>query len=174
MKALRFLILILLGLSLGFFETNVSPFFPTPWNGFLPVLGALTLLVSIGKGREALILACAAGLILDLFLADPAFFALARFPIITALMVALSRTVLTNRSVYASVLLVIAARLADRLWIAGGTLASSLLFQGTIPYRPFVETIRIAAWDVALVTVGFLGVVFFTKRFVMMTGGRLR
>ncbi|MCR4278589.1 MAG: hypothetical protein NUV81_01655 [bacterium] len=174
MKPLRIIGMILIAMLVALYEVSVAPFLPMPWNAFHPILGILVLLVAIEKRNSAFIVAGVSGFLLDLYSTGGTFFAVGRFLLLTMMMMTLNAHVLTNRSVYASITLVLLTRMFDWIWIAVASLIVALLFRSTI-HVPSLESVgRVMAWDTAFVALGFAFFVFFTKRFLIVPRTRHR
>ncbi len=168
MRLSRIIFLTLSAILLGLYEPTVAPFLPEPFRWALPVVIVLTVLVTIKKTREALIFAGVAGLMVDLFTTSGGQFAIARFMVIVLVLSAVQSSVLTNRSLYASLALGLVARSLDALWRTSASFLSALLFHAPASFlsgRAFITTIM---WDAALISLGFGVVAFFTKRFLIL------
>ena len=151
----------------GLFEATFSTFLPTPWREIRPILDGAILLVVLNRPKYAFVFAAITGIILDVIPVEGSGFASARLIAIVALVMLLVQTVLTNRSVYATALLMVTARAADRVWLS---VVSFLLRFGSGPAM-HLEPLRFAwitlAWDIGLVSLGFISFAFFTRRFLM-------
>ena len=114
-----------------------------------------------------MVFAAIAGFLLDLFSVGPTTFAFARLVVVVALVSLLSITVLTNRSMYATAVLVTAARCLDRLWILASSAIATVLFHVPVPVEPLQALGITLLWDVGIVSVCFIVVASFTRRFLV-------
>jgi hypothetical protein len=161
------IIVVLAAIGSALLETCFLPFLPAPWRDIHPILELAALFVVLSSPRGALVFAGIAGIIVDLFRVDAGTFAFGRYIIVTILMIVLSQTVLTNRSVYATGALVIAARLADRLWLSLVQLIGTSLFRLDIRIEPLISFGTTVLWDIGLMTVAFIALALFTRRFLV-------
>ena len=164
-------LIVLLAVLFGLFETSVSVFLPSPWSEIRPLLGIAILLVSLGKRNYAIIFGVVGGFVIDLFLMQDGLFAVGRMLVVVLLAALLSQTVLTNRSVYATTVLVIVARFIERLWVVVGNGLLVLLFHSSSHSLSLKSILYVMAWDIVFVSLLFLIIASFTKR-LLMTGGK--
>lgn len=151
----------------GTFEATFVTLLPAPWREFRPIIDLTVLLIVIDRPRAALVFAALAGLILDAFGLGNGVFAFARFLLVASAVWALSESVITNRSVYASAALVVGARLINRLWIWIAGLAGTGLFRWEIQQEPLSSLVVTILWDLGTVSFVFMLLAFFTRRFLM-------
>lgn len=161
------ILVVVSAIAAGFFESCFAPFLPTPWRDIRPILEFAALFVVLGTPRGALVFAGLSGLIVDLFRIDAGTFAFGRYIVVALLMILLSQTVLTNRSVYATAALIISARLADRLWLLVARFMGTTILRLDIQIEPLRSFLTSIAWDIGLMTIAFIALAFFTRRFLV-------
>ncbi|MFA5935366.1 MAG: hypothetical protein WC787_00705 [Patescibacteria group bacterium] len=154
-------------------EASFLPFLPSPWREIRPVLQIAVIFVVLNSPRGALVYAGIAGLLLDIFRLDSGTFAFGRLIAVTLLMILLSDTVLTNRSVYATVALSLVARFADRIWLWIVHAIGTNIFRMDIRIEPLTSLFLSIAWDIGLISLVFVLLAVFTRRF-MVTAPRSR
>lgn len=163
----RWLVVILIGILAGLWEVAVIPFLP-PELSFRPLLPfAVLVLVSSVRGR-AFGMLIAGAFVLDTYGWAHIDVASLRLTIVLLILDLISLRFLTNRSVYASVALVLIGRILD--WL-GSMVLSTLggwLDPTRYPWQLPVEPWWILAWDAASVALGFLLLAAFTRRFVTL------
>lgn len=167
MSRRSWILVFLLAIIVGSFEATFVTLLPSPWREFHPVLNVAVILVIVNRARPALLYSAVAGLVLDTFSQDMGAFALARVLVITFTLWILSESVITNRSVYASIALVIVARLIDKIWILIAHLLGNGLFRWDIQQEPIGSALLTFGWDVAIVGLSFILIASFTRRFLM-------
>lgn len=167
MNARSWMFVVAAAIVVGTFESTFVTLLPSPWREFRPVIDVMVLLIIIDRPRAALVYAALAGLIIDALGLGGGVFAFARFLLVALAIWALSESVITNRSVYASAALVIAARLIDRLWIWIAGVAGSGLFRWEIGQEPLSSLVITILWDLGTVSLAFVMLAFFTRRFLM-------
>lgn len=172
MNAFRIILLLLLSVTLGLYESVVSPFLPFPWNAFHPILGVLVLLVAMEKAGAALVAGVVSGFVLDVLVTGGAAFSAGRMAVIVVSLAALQSRVLTNRSLYAAVALVLSARMAEILWQIAAHAGHALFFRAPFYAPDWVASRAAMAWDAAFVAAGFFGISFFTQRFLILPSAR--
>lgn len=163
----RWLLVILVGLMAGLWEVAVVPFLP-PEFAFHPLLPvAVLLLVSSVRGRAFACLV-AGGSVLDAYGWTHLDVATLRLSLVLLILSAASHRFLTNRSVYASVALVLLGRCLE--WFGSFILSTinGWLDPSRYPWHLPVEPWWILVWDAASVALGFLLIAAFTRRFVTL------
>jgi hypothetical protein len=168
------IVVVLSAIVAAFLEACFLPFLPAPWRDIRPILELAALFVVLSSPRGALVFAGIAGILVDLFRIDAGTFAFGRYIVVILLMILLSQTVLTNRSVYATGALVILARLADRVWLMLVQTIGTSLFRLDIRIEPFRSFLTTVAWDIGLMTVAFIALAFFTRRFLVTVSRNTR
>ncbi|GEM_PF-4422965 len=98
--------LVLFSLLVGMFQTTALTMLPAPWSVLKPVLAILPLLVLFAPPRQAYIFAVSSGFVMDLFALESPSFVTLRLLLLTASLLVLLRTLLTNRSIYTALALV--------------------------------------------------------------------
>ncbi|QQR61017.1 hypothetical protein IPH19_00945 [Candidatus Uhrbacteria bacterium] len=163
----RWSIVIIVGLLAGLWEVAVLPFLP-PEFAFHPLLPlAVLLLVSSARGRAFAALIAGAS-VLDAYGWAHLDVATLRLSMVLLILDAASHRFLTNRSVYASVALVLLGRLLE--WLGSFMLSAvgSWLDPSRYPWHLPIEPWWILVWDAISVGMGFLLIASFTRRFVTL------
>ena len=163
----RWLVVILVGLLAGLWEVSVVPFLP-PEFAFHPILPiAVFLLVSSTRNRAFVGLIIGAS-VLDAYGWAHLDVAALRLTLVLLILDAVSHRFLTNRSVYATVTLILLGRVLE--WFGSFVLSTmgSWLDPSRYPWHLPVEPWWILTWDALSVTVGFLLIAAFTRRFVTL------
>lgn len=161
------ILVVLSAITAALFESCFAPFLPSPWHEIRPILEFAALFVVLSSPRGALVFAGISGLLVDLFRVDAGTFALGRYIVVVLVMILLSQTVLTNRSVYATAALIITARLADRLWLLVARFIGTSVLRLDIQIEPLRAFLTSIAWDIGLMTVAFIALAIFTRRFLV-------
>lgn len=163
----RWFVIIVLGLLAGLWEVAVVPFLP-PEFAFHPLLPfAVLLLVSSTRARAFVYLILGAS-VLDAYGWAHLDVAALRLSLVLLVLDAVSHRFLTNRSVYASVALVLLGRVLD--W-SGSFLLSAMggwLDPSRYPWHLPIDPWWILVWDAVSVALGFLLLAGFTRRFVTL------
>jgi hypothetical protein len=160
-------LLVIAAVLTALYEASFMPFLPSPWHEVRPMIQVSVLLVVLNRTRGALVYAGIAGLLLDLFRVDAGTFALGRMIAVTMILLLLSETVLTNRSIYATGALVFAGRIADALWIWIAHAIGSGIFHLDIRIEPIQALGIVLLWDVGLLSLAFMALALFTRRFLV-------
>ncbi len=155
------------------YEAAWMTFLPTPWRDIRPILQILVLLIVLNRPRGALVYAGIAGMLVDLFRVDAGAFSLGRFVVIAIILLALSETVLTNRSVYATTALMFAGRVIDAIWIWIVHAVGTRAFHLDIQMDSAVSLLLTLCWDIGLMSVAFMLIAVFTRRFLMTASREL-
>lgn len=151
----------------GLLEVTFLTLLPSPWRDIRPIIDVSVLFVILNRSKAGMAFGAVAGFLLDLFSVGPASFASARLLVVAAVVSLLSITLLTNRSMYATAVLVAVARLVDRFWIGLFSLAAATLFHAPIPMDSLGSFGITLLWDVGIVSVCFIVFAFFTRRFLI-------
>ncbi len=162
-KGWAFVIVLAFFLAIG--EATALTLLPEPWRDFRPVLDCIVMLIVLRRPKGALLFAAIAGLVLDAFQVDSSGFVFGRIVCVAAILVLLSNSLLTNRSLYASLALALGARMIEGIWLLSAHVFGAVLFHWDIPIMPFTSFLITSVWDVVSVGVTFLIFVFFTRRF---------
>lgn len=161
----RWFLAALLGLFVGLWEIAVLPFLPAIF-GLKPIIPVLVLLL-VGSGRaKAFVTAIATGLVVDIFSVVVFDVSTIRLVGIVFFLDFLAQRLLTNRSLYTALALVLIGRSAD---FATSWLFS--FFDSWISSVPFswsggANLWMTVGWDLLTVGIGFFLIAAFTKRFV--------
>ncbi|MCI0479032.1 hypothetical protein L0Y59_00605 [Candidatus Uhrbacteria bacterium] len=167
MSARKWFLVALGALLAGLAEATFSTLLPSPWRDMRPVLALAVLFVVLGRPRAGLVWAGLGGLMADLYVIGPSPFSFARLILTVGLVLFLSVAVLTNRSVYATGVLMAIARTADWLMLRASAFLSDALFHVHMSVMPPRELAIVLAWDLGLVTVTFVVLASFTRRFLV-------
>lgn len=167
MKVHRWILLTISAVLAALFELSFISFLPEPWRGFRPILDVVVLCVILGRPRAAMVFGAVAGATLDLFPIDGMTAASLRLVLIAAVLALVAETVLTNRSIYATGVLIFAARMLDHGWLFAGSVVSRVVSSGTISIEPIGSVLITVAWDVVVLSVIFIAIAQFTRRFMI-------
>lgn len=151
----------------GLGEATFSTILPSPWRDIRPVLPVAVLFVVLGRPRAGMAWAALGGLMIDLYVIGPSPFSFARLMLTVSLVSLVSLSVLTNRSVYATAMLMALGRGAEWIVHRAASAVSSILFQAHMPIEPLGNLLLTVVWDVAIVTMAFIVIASFTKRFLV-------
>lgn len=163
----RLPILCVLGAALGLFETTFSTFLDFPWGYFRPIVPALTAFIAAGRSKDAYYVALFAGLTKDVFALDGSVFYLADYISIVFIISLAAERILTNYSLYASVIMTVAARALELLWILISEALNTAL-AGRVFLLTFTgKTLLVFAWDAGFTVAFFVFVNFVLKRLVL-------
>lgn len=163
----RWLLVFIIGILAGLWEVAVVPFLP-PELSFRPLLPLAVLLLVSSVRDRAFGAIIAGGLVIDTYGWAHVDVAALRLTLVLLVLDLVSLRFLTNRSVYASVALVLIGRILD--WV-GSLILSTLggwLDPARYPWQLPVEPWWILAWDAGSVALGFLLLAAFTRRFVTL------
>lgn len=167
MNIRRWLLLIVSALLVGLFELSFVSFLPEPWRGFRPILDVVVLCVILGRPRVAMVFGAVAGATLDLFPVDGTFAASIRLLLIAAALSLMAETVLTNRSVYATGVLIITARALEYVWLLVASSASRLISTSAPAIPSIGAVVPTLVWDVLVMSIVFIAIAQFTRRFLI-------
>ncbi len=155
------LISLLLGLLAGLWEIAVRPFMPSlVW--FYPLVPLLVLLLITTRRSRALGTAAVGGALLDLYAPAAQDLALVRLVVMVLFLDFFIHQWFTHRSLYAVCALAVIGRVVERLtaWIILRLVdPSAHLFLDLFSLRVFV-------WDFLAVTLGFVALALWTRRFL--------
>lgn len=161
----RVILLVLIGLILGLWEVAVLPFLPS-FFAFRPILPCLVLILIASQLSNALIVAALSGLLIDIFTLGPLTFAAGRLLVTVLILHVIFQRLLTNRSLYTTIALVLIGRTVEQA-LAWMILRLSHLFGDATLVPVFdLSFVRLLIWDAGIVAIGFFLVVIFTNRFL--------
>lgn len=166
MTSRSWLLIILAAIFTGLLEATFISLLPTPWREIRPIIEGAVLLIVLNKPRGALVFAGLSGFCLDLFSVGDGTLALVRLVLLTAAISALAHSWLTNRSIYATAALVVGARFLDRLWLWMSYLVGRA-FSWDIRLESTASFFTTLAWDIGLVSLAFVALTIFTRRFLV-------
>ncbi len=165
----RLLLAGLLGICAALYEVGVVSFLP-PGLQLRPLMPFIVLLLVSSSRSRAFVAAVAAAFIVDAYTLDHFSLALVRLPLTVLLLDLIASRFLTNRSVYATVALVVFARLFD--WLTSWLFALLAIFfnlhdgMWIFPSAPGF----VLLWDVVVTVVVFFLVAGLTGRFQTRPG----
>ncbi len=113
----KYCLVALLGLLAGLYQATTLTFFSGWWSGLQIVLPLTVFFIVLERRGWALAFAAGAGLSLDLFPLTVSTLAFWRYLAIVALLIVLGQTILTNRSLYAGMVLFALGQVLDWLWL---------------------------------------------------------
>lgn len=147
---------VLMGIGLGLFDAIFATFLPSPFSAIRLALPVIAFCIAIERPAVGLLIAGFAGLVFDLFAVGGSGFAVARTAAAAGAAVLLQKNVLTNRSLYATILLALVVRIADTAWLAASA-GLTMLFRLPLVSLPTWDSIwRRAIADVLVVSFLFL------------------
>ncbi|MBU1034371.1 hypothetical protein KKF59_01520 [Patescibacteria group bacterium] len=161
----RWILVIVAALLTGLLQVTFFSLLPEPFRGVQPVLILCVLGVAINRSDAALVFAAVSGLMIDLFTVGAGFLAFAEQMLVVSAVAIIAEKVLTNRSVYSAVALLLAARIMSYIWLAAMSFFSRLLFKTQIFIQPFNSLLVTMVWDALFMCTIFLLLAFFTRRF---------
>lgn len=167
MKIRKWTIIILGAIFCGLMEGTFLTLLPSPWREVRPILEVAILLIVINRPREAVVFSTLAGFILDTFSVGTSTFAMSRLPIVIGIILLIAQSWFTNRSVYAAAALVLGARLLDRLWLWAAYIFGTHVFTWNVRLEPTASFVTTLIWDSILVSLMFVGLALFTRRFLV-------
>ena len=159
---------VVMAVVVGLGEATLVTILPAPLNYMRPLLAGCILLIVLNKPREALLAAALGGLVIDVFGLGESSFVCAGLIIAVAVASFLSSILLTNRSIYSAVALAAAGRVVERACVFLFSGISRVLFQTQVVIEPFFSDLKIMGWDIAMVALGFMAFVLFTRRFKIL------
>ncbi len=155
-----------LGLAFGLYESTFQTFL-SGWPSFLkPVLPCLVFFMLLERRGYALVFGACAGTVMDLFAVENPSFAPWRLLFIASLLWIASERILTNRSVYSTVAMVMAGRLLDWSWLVAAQWLLGLVGR-SVRFAPSLRSLgETAVMDLILtVALFFLGL-FVMRRYL--------
>ncbi len=151
----RFIMIGLFAIAIALYEVGMRSFLPVPYAYFFPALGIVSLGLFRGWSEEAFLFAFIVGGMHDVFRFQETFL-FAGFPVLVAVLRFISLNVMTNRSVYSVIALVLLGRCCLSLWELSihwiGTFFLAI-HRVTVPWS---EVWQRSAWDIAFVSLCFL------------------
>ncbi|HPN14924.1 MAG TPA: hypothetical protein PLF71_02305 [bacterium] len=167
MRRSSWVIVIISAILAGVYESGFIGSAPSVFAYIRPVVPVGVLFLLLNKRPAAYTLAVIAGLIIDLMSATSAGFVTGRWLLVFLLVDLLASRVTTNRSLYASMALVAAARLLDRtLWQLLSWFGTYVL-NGAYYLEPWSRLLGVFVFDIIFTTLVFVSITLFTKRFVI-------
>lgn len=160
----------LLGLMAGIWEIAVLPFLPSKF-AIQPLLPAAVLLLVSSARSRVMGYMIAGALVIDAYRWAYFDIAVIRLTLLMLMLDLIAHRFLTNRSVYASVALILIGRGLD--WISSFLLGLIGRAMNTTQYTWLMPANAgyIILWDVLLVSLGFIALANLTRRFVTLARG---
>jgi len=166
MRIHKYAVVAALGVAFGLYESTFLTFL-SGWLAYLkPVLPGMVFFMLLERRGYALVFGACAGTVMDLFAVEYPTFAPWRLLFIAAILWIVSERVLTNRSVYSTIALVLAGRLLDWSWLAAAQWIFGLLGR-SVRFAPgLVDLARVAASDLALTVILFVFGLLVMRRYL--------
>jgi len=172
MRKSSWAILAAASVAAGIYESAFLGSAPFPFYYLHPVLPCCVLFFLLNRRLAAYATAGLSGAVIDLMSAGSPGLVTVRWLCVMLMIDLLAEGVATNRSLYASMLLVGAARLADRvLWLMV-TWSLHFLFRLDLAMESWTRFLGILGVDLALTALFFVAISLFTKRFVISVSQR--
>lgn len=163
-------IVVLLALAVGIFQSTFSTFLPSPWSSFQPAILILVAFTLRDRLPRAILFAAVAGFVADALSAGDGSASVIRFVCLAVVLSAIAKTTLTNQSLFATLALVVSARIMD--WMMQAFISSvALLFRADPgPRFPSIAGVGgFVVWDAGVVLFVFLIRVILTRRFAIFS-----
>lgn len=167
MRKSSWAIVILSSVVAGIYESGFIGSAPPVFAFIRPIIPICVLFFLLNKRPAAYAMGAISGFIIDLMSATSAGFVTGRWLVSLLLVDLLASKVTTNRSLYASIALVVIARLLDRtLWQLLAWFGTYVL-NGTYYLEPWSRLLGVFVFDMLFTTLVFVSITLFTKRFVI-------
>lgn len=147
---------LMLGIGLGLFDAIFATFLPPPFSALRLTLPVIAFCIAIERPAWGFLIAGAGGLVFDLFAVGGSGFAIARTAAAAGAAWLLQNHVLTNRSLYATILLALVVRIADTIWLAGSAVLAALFRLPSVSIPTWDASWRRTIADVLVVSILFL------------------
>lgn len=148
-------------------EATFLTLLPSPWREFHPLLDIIILLIVLNRVQGACVYAGIAGFLIDSLRVEGGALAVMRYVLLALAISVVSKTILTNRSLYVTTALVIVARCLDRMWLWIANLLSVPFLHEMVARQPWTSFFITIVWDVCLLSIIFLTLNVFTRYFVV-------
>lgn len=163
----RLIAALLLGILAGLWEVGISGFLPPFLSALKPVIPVMVLFIVASNRVRALTFVLTAAAILDAYTGFTFDFSFIRYALLVFVLDLVLSQFLTNRSVYATAMLAVMARLLDWItlwlfsWIGFGLNKSPYVWQLASNWPLTL------LWDMGLTALTFLLIARFTRRFLV-------
>jgi len=162
MNIKRIIFFAIMGLLFGLYESTAMTFLTPPFFYFHPLILIIVFLIITDRVRESYIFALAAGITRDFYSLEGSLFIFMELPLLVFALKFIAERVLTNQSLYSSLVLDSFARLFNWFWVAAIESLRSLF--GSAP--GFLLSDLFAVWPIFLFDVALLCLIFFFGNFV--------
>lgn len=167
MRRSSWVIVILSAVLAGIYESGFIGSAPPIFVYIRPVVPICVLFLLLDKRPAAYAMAVISGFIIDLMSATSAGFVTGRWLLALLIVDLLASRVTTNRSLYASMALVVVARLLDRILWQILSWFGTYVLNGVYYLEPWYRLLGVFVFDVIFTTLVFISITLFTKRFVI-------
>jgi len=151
----------------GLYEGAFIGTAPFPLSVVRPVFPACIILILLNRHRAAYVTMAIAGATVDLLSPVDTGFLLARWLVALVCVDAIAETVMTNRSLYAALILVAVARILDSILVGGTAFVGRYLFERNIMGLPWYMTAETLVADAVIAGLVFVAIALFTRRFLV-------
>jgi len=155
------------GVVCGLYETSFAGSAPWPWMFVRLILPVAVMLLLLNRQSVAYVFLALSGITVDLISATNSDFAILRFMLVILIIDTLSELVTTNRSLYAAMILIAAARLINYFLLYLIYYLGGLLSISGLTYESFFQMIYALAFDLIITALLFIGFTLFTRRFLI-------
>jgi len=167
MRWTSWILLIITALAAGLYESVFAGSAPWPFFYIHPILPGALLLLLLNKQTPAYVFLAIGGMAVDLMSAVHSGFAVLRFLLVLILIDAVAETVITNKSLYAVLILMLIARLADFILFQLISKLSLIVLQNELSGESLIDVVYIVGFDIFLAGVMFVAFTLFTRRFLI-------
>lgn len=167
MSIRRWLYIVIAAIFCALLEATFLTLLPSPWREFHPLLDIIILLIVLNRVQSACVYAGIAGFLMDSLRVEGGALAIMRYVLLALAISVISKTILTNRSLYVTTALVIMARCLDRLWLWIANLLSVPFLHEVVARQSWQSFFITIVWDVGLLSIVFLALNVFTRYFVV-------
>lgn len=149
---------------IALYEVGMRTFFPIPYAYFFPSMGIICLGLFRRWNEEVLIFAFIVGCLHDLFSFHIGFHFVG-FPLLVIFLRFVSLNVMTNRSLYSLIAMVLLGRYCFWIWETFWIWIGSIVMNNHHIYISWSELWRRSLWDILFVSLCFLIPLFIQKIF---------
>jgi len=151
----------------GLYEAAFVGTAPFPVSAIKPVFPACIIFILLNRHKAAYVTMAIGGTIVSLLSPVDTGFLLARWLIVLVCVDAIAERVMTNRSLYAALILVAFARILDSLLIDAVSFMGHYLLERNIYGLPWSMIAETLVADAAIVGLVFVVITLFTRRFLV-------
>lgn len=164
----------LLAMVVGLLQSTFSSFLPFPWSTFQPAILCIVYFTLRGGMRKAILFSLVCGFFIDSFSSMRHDGVILQLFFVALPLSAIATSLLTNRSLYASIALDVFAHVVAWMFQFGFGVLMSMLRDDTLFHLPELRmTAASVAWDVVIIFCVYLIRALLSQRFVL-TGKRHR